>query len=105
MRASETRILRKWIGVGLERELEQALVDQLWAHGKMQLHLRSHALAQEAFQIAAAADGRLHRRVIAQVAQLPGGSEALRALGLVARRLRRLPVADAPRARSSRQRP
>jgi len=98
MRASNTRIFSRWLGVGLDEKLENVLVDKLWANGKLELYWRRNESARASFAAAAASGARLDRRLVARLVRLPGGCEAVRSIGLIARRLRgRPPLASVAR--------
>jgi glycosyltransferase involved in cell wall biosynthesis len=91
MRASDIRILGRWVGVGLDEETEKVILDKLWANGKLELYWRRNESARASFAAAVVPGTRLDRRLIAQLVRLPGGCETVRSLGLLARRLRGRP--------------
>ena len=94
MRQSQTKILSKWVGVGLPREAERLVLEMLWALGKVQISTGAFESAREAFALLARADARLSRQLTARIVNVPGGCELLQSLGLWSRRLRGLPTTE-----------
>jgi GT2 family glycosyltransferase len=87
---SRTRILRKWLEAGLEPRAHRLLMRRLLVNGALQLSVGDSAGAGDSFAAVASRDPRLHRRLLARAAMLPGAWLGPAALRLVYRGWKRL---------------
>jgi GT2 family glycosyltransferase len=77
---SSSKILNKWLDAGLDSRTHRLALHELLRNGAIQLRLRDIDGARETFATVAARDPRLHRRLLARLAMLPGawlGAEAV----------------------------
>jgi len=74
---SRGRVLSKWLGqCGAD---ERIVIDRLWGIGRDQVRWREDDEGARNLSLAAAADGRTKRRLVARIARTPVGRAALRA--------------------------
>lgn len=77
MHRSNTRILEKWLGAGLDGRTRGRVLDQLLRNAALQVVLGDREGARTTLDVVLAAAGGRWRRVLARAAMLPGAATAI----------------------------
>ena len=96
MHRSYTRILKKWLGAGLEDSAHRRVLDELLRNAAVQLRIRDSEGARATFDVVLGAERLMSKRLLARIGMLPGMGTAIRLLQPLYRRYRALAGPPAP---------
>jgi glycosyltransferase involved in cell wall biosynthesis len=91
MRASDERILMRWLAADLTPDERLAVLDAVWRAGKEHLYWREDEAALRLFATVARAGAGPRQRAIERLLRLPGGRDLARSVAHTYRRLRGQP--------------